>query len=128
MSTGGPSCRRYLGARIFDRVCAGNGIEHKRGKPCHPWTNGQTERRERTVKDATFNTSPYRSLEGPKADVIASVSARDLAKHLEAPGWKTHFDAVCHAGAVTPGIFQLIPVTTPWDQTTSQMQARLSAS
>jgi transposase-like protein len=32
---------RYLGAHIFDRACAENGIEHRLTKPYHPWTNGQ---------------------------------------------------------------------------------------
>lgn len=28
--------RRYLGAHIFDRVCAEHGIEHRLTKPYHP--------------------------------------------------------------------------------------------
>ena len=53
----GPS-RRYLGAHIFDRVCDENGIEHKLTKPYHPWTNGQAERMNRTVKEATIKVVP----------------------------------------------------------------------
>jgi len=49
----GPS-RRYLAAHIFDRVCDEHGIKHKLTKPYHPWTNGQAERMNRTVKDATI--------------------------------------------------------------------------
>jgi hypothetical protein len=30
--------RRFLGPRIFDRVCIANGIEHRLTKPYHPWT------------------------------------------------------------------------------------------
>ena len=36
----------------FDRVCREHGIEHRLTKPYHPWTNGQAERMNRTVKDA----------------------------------------------------------------------------
>ncbi len=104
----GPT-RRYLGAHIFDRVCAENGIIHKLTKPYHPWTNGQAERMNRTVKDATIKTFHYPSLESLKAHVIAFVSAYNFAKHLKALRWKTPFEAVCHAWNTTPGIFKLDP-------------------
>lgn len=48
----GPS-RCFLGPHIFDRVCIANGIEHRLTKPYRPWTNGQAERMNRTIKDAT---------------------------------------------------------------------------
>jgi hypothetical protein len=35
---------------IFDRVCLEHGIEHRLTKPYHPWTNGQAERMNRTIK------------------------------------------------------------------------------
>jgi transposase InsO family protein len=37
-------------AHIFDRVCSENGIEHRLTKVRHPWTNGQVERMNRTIK------------------------------------------------------------------------------
>ena len=54
----GPS-RRFLGPHIFDRVCMKNGIEHRLTKPYHPWTNGQAERMNRTIKDATVKIFHY---------------------------------------------------------------------
>jgi transposase-like protein len=36
----GPT-RRYLGAHVFDRVCAEHGIEHRLTKPYHPWCGAQ---------------------------------------------------------------------------------------
>jgi hypothetical protein len=36
----------------FDMICEANGIEHRLTKPNHPWTNGQVERINRTIKDA----------------------------------------------------------------------------
>ena len=104
----GPT-RRYLGAHIFDRVCAENGIEHRLTKPYHPWTNGQAERMNRTVKEATIKAFHYPSLESLKAHVLAFVSAYNFAKHLKALRWRTPFEAVCHAWTTTPDILKLNP-------------------
>ena len=57
----GPSTR-LLGGHIFDRVCDEHGIEHRLTKPYHPWTNGQAERMNRTVKDATVKVFHYADL------------------------------------------------------------------
>src|SRR3712207_5235720 len=43
----------------FDRVCREHGIEHRLTKPNHPWTNGQVERMDRTLKDATVKRYHY---------------------------------------------------------------------
>lgn len=44
---------------LFDRVCAENGIEHRLTKVKHPWTNGQVERLNRTITDATVKRFHY---------------------------------------------------------------------
>ncbi len=49
-----PAMEAIFGGHIFDRVCDEHGIQHKLTKPCHPWTNGQAERMNRTVKEATI--------------------------------------------------------------------------
>src|SRR5262252_8863982 len=36
----------------FDQICRANRIEHRLTKPNHPWTNGQVERMNRTLKEA----------------------------------------------------------------------------
>ena len=41
----------------FDMICEANGIEHRLTKPNHPWTNGQVERMNRTIKDAMYRPS-----------------------------------------------------------------------
>ena len=86
-----------LGRHIFDRVCIDNGIEHRLTKPYHPWTNGQAERMNRTVKDATVKVFHYDDLESLKAHVLAFVTAYNFAKHLKALRWRTPFQAICEA-------------------------------
>ena len=43
----------------FDMICEANGIEHRLTKPNHPWTNGQVERMNRTIKEATVKRYHY---------------------------------------------------------------------
>ncbi len=104
----GPS-RRYLGPHIFDRVCLANGIEHRLTKPYHPWTNGQAERMNRTVKDATVKVFHYQDIESLKTHVLAFVTAYNFAKHLKALRWRTPFQAICDAWTKDPAIFKINP-------------------
>ena len=36
----------------FEMTCKANGIEHRLAKPNHPWTSGQVERMNRTIKQS----------------------------------------------------------------------------
>ncbi len=75
----GPT-RRCLGALIFDRVCAENGTEHRLTKPYHPWANGQAERMNRTVKEATIKAFHCPDLESLKTHVLCAVTAKAMSK------------------------------------------------
>ena len=50
---------KWAWAHIFDRVCYENQIEHRLTKVNHPWTNGQVERMNRTLKEATVKRYYY---------------------------------------------------------------------
>ena len=54
----GPTARWRT--HIFDLLCRSHEIEHRLTKPNHPWTNGQVERMNRTLKEATVRR--YRSV------------------------------------------------------------------
>lgn len=98
-----------FGGHIFDRVCDQHGIEHRLTKPYHPWTNGQAERMNRTIKDATTKAFHYPDLGALKAHVLAFVTAYNFAKHLKALRWRTPFQAVCDAWTRDPTIFRINP-------------------
>jgi transposase-like protein len=104
----GPT-RTWLGAHIFDRVCREHGIEHRLTRPYHPWTNGQAERMNRTVKDATIKVFHSPDLESLKAHVLAFVTAYNFAKHLKRLRWRTPFQAICEAWAKDPAPFKINP-------------------
>jgi transposase InsO family protein len=104
-----PEIEAFFGGHIFDRVCDEHGIEHRLTKPYHPWTNGQAERMNRTVKEATIKTFHYPDLEALRAHILAFVTAHNFAKHLKALRWRTPFQAVCDAWQADPSTFNIDP-------------------
>jgi transposase InsO family protein len=93
----------------FDRVCNEHGITHKLTKPYHPWTNGQAERMNRTIKEATVKVFHYETLESLSAHVQAFLTAYNFAKHLKALRWRTPFQAICAAWTKDPTPFKINP-------------------
>jgi transposase InsO family protein len=104
-----PEIEALFGGHIFDRVCDQSGIRHRLTKPYHPWTNGQAERMNRTVKDATVKAFHYPDLEALRAHVLAFVAAYNFAKHLKALRWRTPFQAIRDAWKADPSIFKIGP-------------------
>jgi transposase-like protein len=103
----GPTAR--FRGHAFDRVCWQHGITHKLTKPYHPWTNGQAERMNRTIKEATVKVFHYETLESLSAHVQAFVTAHNFAKHLKALKWRTPFQAICDAWTKDPTPFKINP-------------------
>jgi transposase InsO family protein len=53
----GPTAR--FRGHPFDQLCHLHGIQHRLTKPNHPWTDGQVEPMNRTIKDATVKRFFY---------------------------------------------------------------------
>jgi transposase InsO family protein len=104
-----PEIEAIFGGHIFDRVCQEHGITHKLTKPYHPWTNGQAERMNRTIKEATIKAFHYPDLEALQAHVLAFVQAYNFAKHLKALRWRTPFQAVCDTWKADSSAFNINP-------------------
>jgi transposase InsO family protein len=64
----------------FDRICLRHGIGHRLTQPNHPWTNGQVERMNRTIKEATVKRFFYDTHEQLKAHLSHFIAAYNFAR------------------------------------------------
>jgi len=94
----------------FDRACQRHGIEHRLTKPNHPWTNGQVERMNRTLKEATVQRYYYESHEQLRAHLADFLAAYNFAKRLKALRGLTPHEYVCKIWTEDPGRFRLDPI------------------
>jgi transposase InsO family protein len=80
-----PRNRNTILSRIsrFDMICKANDIEHRLTKPNHPWTNGQVERMNRTIKDATTKRYHYDGHEQLRAHLGLFLDAYNQARRLK---------------------------------------------
>lgn len=104
----GPS-RHFPGPHIFDRICIEHGIEHHLTDSYHPWTNGQSERMNRTIKDETVKVFHGEDVVSLKAHVLAFVTAHNFAKYLKVLRWKTLFQTIGHAWTSDSNRFRIDP-------------------
>ena len=100
---------KYAFAHIFDRVCREHDIEHRLTKPAHPWTNGQVELMNRTLKEATVKRYHYESHEKLKEHLFHFINAYNFAKRLRALNGLTPYEAIIKWWKKEPGRFKLNP-------------------
>jgi transposase-like protein len=96
-------------AHAFELACARADIDHRLTKPFHPWTNGQVERMNRTIKDATVRAYHYESHDQLRDHLAAFVAAYNFARRLKALGGLTPFQAIWKAWTKEPHRFRLSP-------------------
>ena len=87
-----------------------NGIEHRLTKPNHPWTNGQVERMNRTIKEATvkrFHYDSHDQLRGHLADFMA---AYNFARRLKTLSGLTPYEYICKIWTSEPDRFIVDPI------------------
>ena len=74
---------RLWRVHAFDHACERHGIEHRLTKPYHPWTNGQVERMNRTLKDATVKRYHYGTHDQLRAHLQLFMDAYNHARRLK---------------------------------------------
>jgi len=95
---------------MFDIVCEDNDIEHRLTKPNHPWTNGQVERMNRTLKDATVKRYHYGTHVQLKEHLQAFLMAYNFAKRLKTLRGLTPYEHICKVWTIEPKRFRLNPL------------------
>ena len=84
-----------LRVHVFDLACRRHGIEHRLTKPNHPWTNGQVERMNRTIKEATTKRFHYDHHEQLRRHLATFLAAYNFAKRLKTLRGLTPHEFVC---------------------------------
>jgi transposase InsO family protein len=100
---------KYAGHHIFDRVCDEYDIEHRLTKINHPWTNGQVERMNRTLKEATVKRYHYDTHDQLKTHLSDFVDAYNYARRLKTLKGLTPFEYICKIWTSEPERFKLNP-------------------
>jgi len=104
----GPTAR--LRIHMFDRVCIDNGIEHRLTKPNHPWTNGQVERMNRTIKEATVKRYHYDSHDQLRQHLQDFIDAYNFGRRLKTLKGLTPYEYICKCWTSEPDRFILDPI------------------
>jgi transposase InsO family protein len=97
-------------AHAFEYACAQNDIDHRLTKPRHPWTNGQVERMNRTIKEATVKRFHYETHEQLRSHLTDFVNAYNFARRLKTLKGLTPYEAICKAWTKEPERFKLDPI------------------
>lgn len=101
---------RYAFIHIFDRVCREHGIEHRLTKIKHPWTNGQVERMNRTIKEATVKRFHYDDHDQLRRHLADFVLAYNFGRRLKTLKGLTPYEHICKCWTNEPERFTLNPI------------------
>ena len=99
----------YAFEHIFDRVCREHEIDHRLTKIKHPWTNGQVERMNRTIKEATVKRFHYDNHEQLRNHLANFISAYNFGRRLKTLKGLTPYEFICKQSTIEPERFILNP-------------------
>ncbi len=97
-------------AHAFELACGRNDIDHRLTKPKHPWTNGQVERMNRTIKDATVKRFHYETHDQFKTHLADFVAAYNFARRLKTLKGLAPYEYICKLWTKEPNRFNLNPL------------------
>ncbi|EAQ37614.1 integrase, catalytic region [Nitrobacter sp. Nb-311A] len=90
-----PTARGKNDLDKYGLSCRENGIEHRFTKINHPWTNGQVERMNRTVKDATVKRFHYDSHDQLRRHLQDFIDADNFGRRLKTLKGLTPYEFIC---------------------------------
>ena len=102
--------KQLFRAHSFELACAQNDVEHRLTKPRHPWTNGQVERMNRTIKEAIVQRFHYTTHDQLRQHLADVVTAYNFGRRLKTLRGLTPYEAICKAWTDQPHRFTLNPL------------------
>ena len=97
-------------AHAFEYACAKTNIDHRTTKPKHPWTNGQVERMNRTIKDATVKRFHYDDHDQLRRHLDEFIAAYNFSRRLKTLKGLTPYEFTCKQWTIEPQRFKLDPI------------------
>ncbi|RCW22567.1 integrase-like protein [Ciceribacter lividus] len=94
----------------FELACADLDIEHRLTKPRHPWTNGQVERMNRTIKDATVKRFHYEDHDQLRRHMSEFIDAYNFGRRLKTLRGLTPYEFICKIWTTEPERFTIDPI------------------
>ncbi|WP_127110830.1 integrase core domain-containing protein [Pararhodobacter zhoushanensis] len=79
-------------------------------KPNHPWTNGQVERINRTIKDATVKRFHYENHDQLRTHLANFLAAYNFARRLKTLSGLTPYEYICKIWTAEPDRFTIDPI------------------
>jgi transposase InsO family protein len=102
--------KQLFRAHSFEIACAKNDVEHRLTKPRHPWTNGQVERMNRTIKEATVKRFHYTTHDQLRTHLADFVAAYNFGRRLKTLRGLTPYEFVCKTWTEQPQRFTINPI------------------
>jgi transposase InsO family protein len=94
----------------FDMICKANDIEHWLTKPNHPWTDGQVERMNRTIKEATVKRFHYESHEQLRVHISDFMAPYNFTRQLKTLSGLTPYEYIAKIWTSEPDRFIVDPI------------------
>lgn len=101
--------RRPKKEHPFDEMCRLNSIEHRLTQFRHPWTNGQVEIMNKTIKNHTTNTYHYDNIVQLKNHLMAFITYYNLQKKLKSLKYKSPYEKIIEIYNKDNSLFRLNP-------------------
>jgi transposase InsO family protein len=107
-----PRNRNTLQSRPMrlDMICEANAIEHRLTRPNHPWTNGQVERMNRTIKEATVGRYHHDDHAQRRTHLAHRLAARNFGPGRKTLGGLTPHEDLCKVRTAEPERLILNPI------------------
>ena len=90
--------------------CRENGIEHRLTKIKRPWTNGQVERMNRTIKEATVKRYHYHSHRQLQSNLTDFINAYNYGRRLKTLNGLTPYEFIAKTWTKESQRFRLDPI------------------